>query len=82
MNSGKESKPTLRMLDLDALVQIARIQGLYSTTVHRGERILQEMHITLMDSPTKHQPHSECWCEPELVHEGEESKIYRHRRVQ
>lgn len=82
MNSEKGSKRTLRMLDLDHLVSLARIQGLYSTKERRqADDTTGEYHICPIEEPY-HKVDEKCWCEPELVHEDECSKVYKHRRVQ
>lgn len=86
MNSGDGSKPydskrTVHMLDLDRLCSMARVQGLYSTPARREmDNTVSEYHICPFDQ--QHKIDVSCWCEPELVHEDECSKVYKHRRIQ
>lgn len=84
MPSDNGSNRTLQMLDLDHLCGLARIQGLYSTPERRQDAKGTwdaEYHICPRGQ-TDHKVDASCWCIPELVHEDECSKVYKHRRIQ
>lgn len=81
MNSGDGPKRQLMMADLDYMTTVARVQGRYSDT-DPDRQFTDDLayHITPMDG--KHRSSERCWCEPELVHEDELCKVFKHRRIQ
>lgn len=80
MNSESAPKRIKKTHDLDALVLTARIRALYSTTRPTEAAPPSESHVMIEDTK-EHDIDETCWCGPELVHQCDESLVYRHRRV-
>lgn len=53
-----------------------RIELVYSDKI-------SERHLMPTDHPPiPHRVDADCWCTPELLHQGERWAIYRHKRIQ
>lgn len=85
-DSGVKYFPRPGTNTLDSLTDRARLKGVWGAdgyTPIPGDPEIPERHVMINDHPPiPHLTDDKCWCVPELVHEDENGKVFRHRRQQ